>query len=267
LGPDTDVRGRNAASEQALGREAEESSAVNPRKRRAILLLALSAMGLIAVFVLVAGYVSDVRSEVDPKVELLALAKPIEANQPIGDDMVKTVVVPEHFAPKAALRNRADLIGLVAASKLPAEAILQEGMLVSPPQLSPGQREFAIMVDAEAGVAGKIGPNSIVDILATYAGTETKAPSAEVVIAGARIIDVGQMTVAGQNGVEGQQSQQQQSQQADFGAVVPVTFALTPREVNQLHYAGAFSNGVKLSLLRPGEQSELTARERKYTKP
>src|SRR5687768_16064880 len=41
---------------------------MNPRQRRGILLLTLAALGLLGVFALVAGYVADVRAEVDPKV-------------------------------------------------------------------------------------------------------------------------------------------------------------------------------------------------------
>ena len=47
---------------------------MNPRQRRGILLLTLSALGLLGVFVLVAGYVADVRGEVEPKVQVLTLA-------------------------------------------------------------------------------------------------------------------------------------------------------------------------------------------------
>ena len=43
-------------------------------------------------------------------------------------------------------------------------------MLVAPPELAPGQREVAILVDAETGVAGKIGPDSVVDIVGTFEG-------------------------------------------------------------------------------------------------
>jgi pilus assembly protein CpaB len=236
---------------------------VNPRKRRAILLLALSGIGLVAVFALVANYVADVRAEIEPKVELLALSRPVQANQPLQDNMLKTIELPERWAPRAALRDRGSLVGFVAASDLPAEAILQEGMLVAPPELSPGQREFAITVDAETGVAGKIQPRSIVDILATYPATDSRPAVAEVIVPGARIVEVGQVTAEGQDGVQ----QNQQAQQQDFGSVVPVTFALTPREVNILHYAKDFANGVRLSLLRPGEESELTRRERRYERP
>ena len=49
---------------------------MNPRQRRGLLLLVIAGLGLLGVFVLVASYVADVRTEVDPKVELLALSKP-----------------------------------------------------------------------------------------------------------------------------------------------------------------------------------------------
>ena len=65
-------------------------SGMNPRQRRGILLLTLSALGLLGVFVLVAGYVADVRAEVDPKIEVLTLARPAEKDKSITDDMVRT---------------------------------------------------------------------------------------------------------------------------------------------------------------------------------
>ena len=72
---------------------------MNPRQRRGLLLLVLSGLGLLAVFVLVASYVSDVRTEVDPKIELLALAKPVKAYESIPDDAVTTITMPRRWAP------------------------------------------------------------------------------------------------------------------------------------------------------------------------
>ena len=79
-------------------------------------------------------------------------------------------------------------------------------MLGSPPELATGEREIAILVDAETGVAGKISPGSIVDIVATFAGDEQQGIKAEsnVVVPGARIIDVGQPELKGGNGVQDQ---------------------------------------------------------------
>jgi pilus assembly protein CpaB len=237
--------------------------AMNPRQRRGILLLTLAALGLLGVFVLVAGYVSDVRTEVDPKVRVLALRTAAEKDKAIRDDMVKTVEMPERWVPKTALRDRARLIGQVASSNIPAGAILQEGMLGSPPELGTGEREIAILVDAETGVAGKIGPSSTVDIVATYPGDSSAGTKdvAQVVVAGARIIDVGQPALKGGNGVR--------EQQQDPKEVVPVTFALNPAQVLRVTHAESFSQEVRLSLLRPGETSELskTKKERSYTRP
>lgn len=229
---------------------------MNPRQRRAILLIALSVIGLIGVFVLVAGYVSDVRAEVDPKVQVLALTKPAQENDAISDDMVGFVTMPERWAPRNALRDRGQLVGLVAASNLQPGSILQEGMLESPPELEAGQREIAIQVDAETGVAGKVGPGAIVDIVATFAGDDNVPPEATVVVPGARIIDVGQPRLKGGRGV--------QQPQPDPTQVVPVTFALTPKEMLRVTHAESNAQEVRLALLPPGETSDLDGDERTY---
>ncbi len=234
---------------------------MNPRQRRGILLLTLSALGLLGVFVLVAGYVADVRTEVDPKVTVLALAKPAEKDKAISDDMIKTMELPRRWVSQTALRDRARLIGQVALADIPAGSLLQEGMIGSPPELATGEREIAILVDAETGVAGKISPGSIVAIVATFAGDEQQGVKAEsnVVVPGARIIDVGQPELKGGNGV--------QDQAADPAQVVPVTFALKPKEALTVTYAESFAAEVRLALLRPGEDSELGAEQRVYRRP
>jgi pilus assembly protein CpaB len=229
---------------------------MNPRQRRAILLLALSALGLLGVFVLVAGYVADVRGEVDPKVEVLALSKPVHAREIVTDDMVKEIEVPKRWAPRNALDSAGQLVGLVAGTDLQPDTVLQRGMLVAPPELAPGQREVAILVDAETGVAGKIGPDSIVDIIATYARNDRQPDESEVVVAGARIIDVGQPALQGGRGV--------QEANADPKQVVPVTFALTPKQDLAVTHAETFAQEVRLALLRPGDESALKPDERVF---
>jgi pilus assembly protein CpaB len=198
---------------------------------------------------------------VDPKVTVLALAKPAEKDKAITDDMVKTLELPRRWAPQTALRDRARLIGQVAQADIPSGSVLQEGMIGSPPELASGEREIAILVDAETGVAGKISPGSIVDIVATFAGDEQQGTKAEsnVVVPGARIIDVGQPELKGGNGV--------QDQAADPAQVVPVTFALKPKEALTVTYAESFAAEVRLALLRPGEESQLKAKQRVYQRP
>ena len=234
---------------------------MNPRQRRGILLLTLSALGLLGVFVLVAGYVADVRGEVEPKVQVLTLAKPAEKDKAISDDMISTTELPRRWAPRTALDDPARLIGQVALADIPAGSVLQEGMIGAPPELATGEREIAILVDAETGVAGKISPGSIVDIVATFGGDEQEGIPAEsnVVVPGARIIDVGQPELKGGNAV--------QDQAADPKTVVPVTFALDPREALTVTYAESFAAEVRLALLRPGEESELKRKQRVYRRP
>jgi len=231
---------------------------VNPRQRRGLLLMAISALGLIVVFVLIAGYVADVREEVDPKVRLLELAKPAEAFQAITDDMVREVEMPARWAPPSALRDAGQLVGVVAATPLSEDSLLQEDMLQAPPQLAPGQRELAILVDAETGVAGKIGPDSVVDIVATYPDNERKSAESRVVVPNARIVEVGAPRVEGGRGVS--------EQEADPSQVVPVTFALTPEEVLVVSYAETNAAEVRLALLRPGDESTLSPKQRKYSR-
>ena len=102
-----------------------------------MLLLAIAAAGLLGVFALVANYVSDVDTQVGPKVSVLELTKEAKKNEAITDDMVVEKLIPRRWAPRSAL-DRTQIVGLVAGSDLARNSILQEGMLVSPPDLNEG---------------------------------------------------------------------------------------------------------------------------------
>ena len=234
---------------------------MNPRQRRGLLLLVLSGLGLLAVFVLVASYVSDVRTEVDPKIKLLALSKPVKAYSSIPDDAVTEITMPRRWAPRTALRDRSQLVGFVAGTDLQRDSLLQKDMLVAPPDLEPEQREVAILVDAETGVAGKIGPDSVVDIVGTFAGDPERniQPRSTVVVPAARVIDVGQPQLKGGRGV--------QEAQADPQEVVPVTFALTPKQQLAVTHAESFAQEVRLALRRPNDETPLKKGEKLFTRP
>jgi pilus assembly protein CpaB len=229
---------------------------VNPRQRRGLLLIAVAFLGLLGVFVLIAQYVASVREQVDPKVEVLTLSKPVAANETVTDEMVRRVEIPARWTPSTALRDTGELVGLVAGTDLKKGSLLQRGMLVAPPDLGPGEREVAILVDAETGVAGKIGPGKLVDIVATYPADEHRAAQSRVVVPGARIIEVGEPRLKGGSNLR--------EQQQDPTQVVPVTFALDPAEVLHVTYAESNAAEVRLSLLRPGEQSQLSGKEKAY---
>ena len=214
-----------------------------------MLLLALAAAGLLGVFALVANYVSNVDTQVGPKVSVLMLTKDAKKNQAISDNMLEVKQIPRRWAPKAALLDRTILVGNVAASDLPKGSILQEGMFVTPPQLSGNEREVAILVDASTGVAGKIEEGSKVDIIAAYPGEQngSKPNRSVVVVAGARVLNVGQARLKSSGGV------QDGNAPADPTQVVPVTFALTKDQELEVSYAQSFAQDVRLALIPPGE--------------
>jgi pilus assembly protein CpaB len=213
-----------------------------------VLLLALAAAGLLGVFALVANYVSDVDTQVGPKVSVLVLSKDAKKNQAISDDMLQEKQIPRRWAPKSAL-DRAQIVGLVASSDLARNSILQEGMLVSPPQLSENEREVALLVDASTGVAGQIEQGSRVDIIAAFPGDQdaSRPNRSVVVVAGARVLNVGTPRLKSSGGV------QDGNAPADPTQVLPVTFALTKGQELQVSYAQSFAQDVRLALIPPGE--------------
>jgi pilus assembly protein CpaB len=224
---------------------------MNPRQRRGVLLLAVSALGAVGVFVLVARYVSTVQAQVGSKVTLLRITHSVEPLAPLTGDAVQEVRVPARWAPSAALRSRGDLSGLVAGTRLAAGSFVQQGMLVQQPALKPGQREIAVLVDADTGVAGKVRPGDVVDIEATFDGTEKATPKSEIVVPGARVIDVGLPTRKPQTATPSDVPANPQ----ETDAKVPVTFALTRKQTLVVTYAESFASEVRLALLRQGDSS------------
>ena len=235
---------------------------MNPRQRRAVLLLAIAALGLVGVFALVANYVSEVETQVGDKIVVLELTQPVPANEAIPDKAIRRRTVPKRWAPAAAYQDYTQLIGQVAGTDLQPGAILQEGMLVAPPQLQEGQREEAILVDASTGVAGRVRPGDIVDVIASY-GAEQGAEGAPgrpnrsmVIVPGVEVINVGTPRLKGANGV--------QDAPANPGEVVPVTFALDKRQSLKVAHASVFGADVRLALLRRGDPADRTLGETIY---
>jgi pilus assembly protein CpaB len=234
---------------------------MNPRQRRAVLLLGLAVAGLLGVFALVANYVSEVETQVGDKIVVLELTKPAKANEAISDGMVTEKTVPKRWAPEKALRDATELIGVVAATDIQPGSILQDGMLVTPPEISEGEREVAILVDAATGVAGKISPGRNVDVIASYSavaadpdnGVKAEPARSIVIVPGAKVIAVG--TPRQKPATNAQDAQQ------DPGSVVPVTFALSKSQELRVAHAQVFAADVRLALLRQGDPGARTLDE------
>ncbi len=228
---------------------------MNPRQRRGVLLIALAAVGAVAVFLSVTNYVAEVRSQVGPVVQVLRLAQDAPPYVALTPDMVEPVEVPERWGPENAVSDPLELAGLVPTVLLPAGTVLQNGMLVPPPQLAPGQRELAINVDAETGVAGKIASGDLVDIYATFPGSEANPAQAVIVVEQAQIIDVGTPVATEETTSTGA---------FDQGQVVPVTFALSVDESLRLAYIESFAQTVRLALRAPLDDETIEDPRRRY---
>lgn len=218
---------------------------MNPRQRQGLLLVVLACVGLLGVFLLIANYVSGVSRQVGPKTQLLRLVRSVPPYQPVTANDLGETSVPRKWAPARALTDPTEAVGLVSQVPLSAGTELQQGMLTQRPALPPGDREIAIMVDPETGVAGQITPGELVDIVATFQGSTNSTGSssrnvAQVVVPGAEVLNVGQIA---------------SNSSSTQGETVPITFALSPTQVLKVSYAESFAEKVRLSIVAPGSRA------------
>jgi pilus assembly protein CpaB len=220
---------------------------MNPRQRRGLLLMIVATLGAVVVFFAVLGYVGNIRAqaraEVGEMTTVLQLQTDVSAYEPVTASALREVQVPRRWSTDAFVQSIAGLQGKVAAADLPTGAYLQQGMVVDAPILKPGQREIAIIIDAETGVAGKVLPGSIVDVYSSFDSTQNGRSStgacAVRILNRVQVIDVGQLRQE-QSGQQGQNTAAQ---------VVPVTFALNSDETLRLTYAESFARKVRLALV------------------
>ncbi len=216
---------------------------MNPRQRRGVLLMALAALGAIAAFVMISSYVADVRAQVTDRIPVLRLNQDVDAYDVLHSAMVETEMIPQRWAPEPATIVQT-VEGYRAAAALPAGTLLQQGMLVQAPALRQGEQEIAVLLGAETGVFGKVQPNSRVDIFATFEGAGGTGSCAGILIAGARVLEKGDPAEeVAETDADGLQAPEE--------LVVPVTFALRPRDALKLVYAESFATEVRIGLRSP----------------
>lgn len=229
---------------------------MNPRQRRGVLFLAFAVIGAVAVFFSVVGYVNDVESQVGNRVTAYVVEEQVDAYQPLDSDDLEEIEVPERWLPDGAVRSLDELIGNVTAARLSKGTLLQTSNLVSQPSLEPGQREIAILVDAETGVAGKVAPGDYVDVWATFdesitgAGARTKLIAQRLLV-----IDVGLKVSREKARSNGAISESQ---------AVPVTFATERSQIQALSFAESFAIETRLALRPPGDSSLVPGGQRTY---
>jgi pilus assembly protein CpaB len=217
---------------------------MNPRQRRGLLLMILAAIGAVVVFISVIGYVGSVRAEVGVKTEVLRLKSAVPSYTRITEDNLERVWVPKKWSPSTMITDVSQLHGKVAAADLAAGSYLQVGMLITAPTLEPGQREIAIMIDAETGVAGKVHEGMLVDIYATYQqarSNQQQESCAARIVKSARVIQIGQAVDV--------KEEQNNSNSSATESQVPITFALTAADSLKLTREESFAQKIRLALI------------------
>ncbi|MQW76356.1 Flp pilus assembly protein CpaB [Nocardioides sp. dk4132] len=216
---------------------------MNARQRRGVLFL-LAALALaIAVFVAVSSYVSQVESQVGPKITVYEVSEPVDAYLPLGASNVRAKEVPRRWASPTAVTSLRELEGRRVGFQLAAGTVITSDMLIPSTDLSPTEREIAINVDSVTGVAGRVRPGDRVDIIAVFADVPGLPKQARVIVRDVRIVSIGgQQTVTVDT----------ESTVGTSKDVVPVTLALEPKNALSVTYAAAFAQEVRLVAL-PGD--------------
>lgn len=229
---------------------------MNSRQRRGGILLVLSGVCALAAFAGVFTVINDVESKVGSEVTAYELNRDVPAYEELSASQFDRVRIPKRWLPDTAVTDLADVRGQIAATDLRKGSLLQRDMAADRPALAPGQREIAIMIDAETGVAGKINPGNAVDIFATFEGENGEKPSSQIIVSNAKVIDVGELKA-----LDPDADSRRQSDEA-----VPITFALATIDAQRVAYAESFATHVRLALIAPGSDTSkpLPPSERTY---
>jgi pilus assembly protein CpaB len=219
---------------------------MNSRQRRGLLLLITAGLLAVVTFGMVGSYVSSVRAEVGNTVTVYRLNKDLPAFSPVVAADVTAIDVPSKWVGPGAFTDKS-FVGRQTSVALKADSYVSAEELIPPEDFAQGEREIAINVDAQAGVAGRIEPGDYVNVNVTFdsSGTSTATAAAApdvkealVLIRRARIVAIGLQ-------------HHSQGTQGDTQTLVPVTFALSEQDSLKLLYAESFAKSVRLSKVLP----------------
>lgn len=217
---------------------------MNPRQRRGVLLMIIAAVGAIAVGFAVISHSASLQAEMGTYQTALRLTQDVEPYQEITEDMIEEYEVPAKFFDEEIFLGSLESEELgrtpVSATFITEGSLLQTSMIVAAPDLEQGERELAIMIDAETGVAGKVSRQSRVDVYAAFQPSDRMEDACQVrVLTNIEVLDVGELSSEVDENTGGTNS------------VVPITFRLTPQDALKLGYAESFASGVRLGLISP----------------
>ncbi|MGW2748149.1 Flp pilus assembly protein CpaB [Streptomyces sp. NPDC001450] len=228
---------------------------MNSRQRRGVILLILSVLCALGAFAGVLSVVDDVQSKVGPEVSAYRVRSDVKPYTALNTGQFEKIRMPRRWLSDNAITDLRQIQGKIAVTTLRAGSLLQTDMIVDQPALQPGQQEVAIMIDAATGVAGKITPGSRVNVYATFEGKKEGDPDqSKIIVTGARVLDVGQITA-----LDPDRDKNQQPTEA-----VPITFALSTLDAQRITYAESFAQRVRLALVAPGSETGVPDKDRTY---
>jgi pilus assembly protein CpaB len=230
---------------------------VNPRQRRGVLFILLSAALAVAVFFVVATYVGNVQSQVGSVVTVYRAADDLPAYAVLDESSITSDEVPARWLSDTARVTADDLVGRRIGFNVAQGTLLSADMLVPASDLSPTEREIAIQVNQITGVADRVRPGDFVDIYAVFADVPGLPKQVRVLVKNVRVVSV-----------RGSQVRFDEESATGGQAVVPVTLALEPNDALAVTYAAAFAQEVRLVGLptgtgedRTGEQDDFDAED------
>ncbi|WP_210585567.1 Flp pilus assembly protein CpaB [Streptomyces sp. GESEQ-35] len=229
---------------------------MNSRQRRGVILLLLSVLCALGAFAGVLSVVNDVESKVGPEVTAYRVKTNVKPYETLSAGQFEKTEMPERWLSDTAVTDLRQIDGKIAVTPLKKGSLLQSDMIVDQPALQPGQQEVAIMIDAATGVAGKITPNSTVNVYATFEGAREGDPDqSKIIVTNARVLDVGRLTALEPDGND---------QTRDATEAVPITFALSTIDAQRITYAESFAQRVRLALVAPGGDTTVPESDRTY---
>lgn len=212
---------------------------MNPRQRRGLILILISAVVAVATFFVVLNYVASVNRQVGVRVTVYQAAEPIEAYTALTPQNLRAVEVPRMWVSDSAILNLDELVGRRIGFRLNENTTVSSDMLIAPSSLNQNEREIAINVDAVTGVAGRVVPGDRVDVYAVFGDVPGLPKSVRALVRDVRIVSI-----------SGEQRVVQSSAQGlAENTVVPVTLALLPSDAMAVTYAASFAQEVRLVAL------------------
>lgn len=213
---------------------------MNPRQRRGLVLIIVSALIALATFVVVTRYVAGVNSQVGSRVTVYRATQAIEPYTPLSSSNLEPVEVPKRWTAESTVLRMDELSGRRVGFRINPGSTISSDMLIPSSELDKSEREIAINVDSVTGVAGRVRPGDRVDIYAVFADVPGLPKSVQVLTRDVRVISI-----------EGEQQVTTSDEEEGVGqdSVIPVTLALVPKDAMAVTYAANFAAEVRLVAL------------------